>query len=296
MARGGPRELRSPSYLRRGRAGKSSECATPRTRSTNPDGTLNTQILHPYQQPCGSVRHSTRRILTCFSGELCLPRQAVRYNRNCFLTCSTTSRRTTHELFPLLSYNHHQRRLAHPTGGATKRKLNSPVTYPSRPDWRARDPRPHTSALHTRTCPSRPTAFFFLSTRATHAHQLQPAALAFVSYGFVLVRVRGGGRVWALPGPMPVSHAPLAFARGSGLVATHRGRLGGFCSAEFELDSALEETRKQRGCVCFVCRRGPFLDPTEAHIGLPRPPGLRPRQRLGCGASRASRGLLFGRV
>ena len=75
-------------------------------------------------------------------------------------TSPPTSRRTTHELFPLLSYNHHQRRLAHPTGGATKRKLNSPVTYPSRPDWRARDPRPHTSALHTRTCPSRPTAIF----------------------------------------------------------------------------------------------------------------------------------------
>ena len=34
---------------------------------------------------------------------------------------------------------------------------------------------------------------FFLSTRATHAHQLQPAALAFVSYGFVLVRVRVTG-------------------------------------------------------------------------------------------------------
>ena len=31
---------------------------------------------------------------------------------------------------------------------------------------------------------------FFKSTRATHVHQLQPTALAFVSYGFVYVRVR----------------------------------------------------------------------------------------------------------
>ena len=48
----------------------------------------------------------------------------------------------------------------------------------------------------------------------------------------------GGGHVWALPGPMLASHGPLAFARGSGSVAIHRGRLGGFCSAEFELSSA----------------------------------------------------------
>ena len=83
-------------------------------------------------------------------------------------TSPPTSRRTTHELFPLLSYNHHQWRLAHPAGGTTKRKLNSPVTYPSRPDRRARDPRPHTSALHTRTCPSRPTAFL-INTRNARA-------------------------------------------------------------------------------------------------------------------------------
>ena len=55
----------------------------------------------------------------------------------------------------------------------------------------------------------------------------------------------GGGHVWALPGPMLASHGPLAFARGSGSVAIHRGRLGSFCSAEFELSSALEETRQQ---------------------------------------------------
>ena len=55
----------------------------------------------------------------------------------------------------------------------------------------------------------------------------------------------GGGRVWTLLGPMLASHGPLAFAQVSGLVATHRGRLEGFCSAEFELNSALEETQQQ---------------------------------------------------
>ena len=56
--------------------------------------------------------------------------------------------------------------------------------------------------------------------------------------------VRVGG-VFGPCRPMPVSHGPLAFAQVSGLVSAHRGRIGGFCSAEFELGSALEETRQQ---------------------------------------------------
>ena len=41
------------------------------------------------------------------------------------------------------------------------KKCDLPVTYPSRHDRRARCPRPHTSALHTRTCPFCPTTHIF---------------------------------------------------------------------------------------------------------------------------------------
>ena len=48
-----------------------------------------------------------------------------------------------------------------PHGGHHKKKADLPVTYPSRHDRRARDPRPLTSALHTRTCPFCPTTHIF---------------------------------------------------------------------------------------------------------------------------------------
>ena len=59
-----------------------------------------------------------------------------------------------------------------------KRKLNSPVTYPPRPGRRARDPRPHTSALHTQTCPPRPTAFLWLPPGGSSAIYGREAGVA----------------------------------------------------------------------------------------------------------------------
>ena len=56
-----------------------------------------------------------------------------------------------------------------PRGGHHKKKADLPRHIPTRPDRRARDPRPHTSVLHTRTCPSRPTAFFLIDMRNARA-------------------------------------------------------------------------------------------------------------------------------
>ena len=47
----------------------------------------------------------------------------------------------------------------------------------------------HSSALHFRVCP-KPPLFPPDLMRVTHAHPLNPAALAFVPFGVVLVRVR----------------------------------------------------------------------------------------------------------
>ena len=52
--------------------------------------------------------------------------------------------------------------------------------------------RPHTphKCLAHRACPPKPSSFMFLTRAQRNARTLQPAALAFVPYGFVLVRVR----------------------------------------------------------------------------------------------------------
>ena len=103
----------------------------------------------------------------------------------------------------------------------------------------------------------------------------------------------GGGHFWALPAPMLASHGHLTFGQGSGLVVAYQGRIEGVSSAQIELDSAQEAARKQRGGVCWLGRLGPFLNPAGSNTGLPRPPGLRPRQRLGCSMPRASQGRWF---
>ena len=63
--------------------------------------------------------------------------------------------------------------------------------------------------LHLRPPPSR------LTFRATHARPLQPAALAFVSYGFVLVRVRVQvHELGQLMGQVPLGALPAACPSG----------------------------------------------------------------------------------
>jgi hypothetical protein len=77
-----------------------------------------------------------------------------------------------------------------PAGEHHKKKADVPTLPP--PAFETASTQQVPLKLHLRPPPSR------LTFRATHARPLQPAALAFVSYGFVLVRVRVRGRAAGL--------------------------------------------------------------------------------------------------
>jgi hypothetical protein len=71
-----------------------------------------------------------------------------------------------------------------PRGGATKKKADSTTPHA----LSASNTHAHHNQAHCTTALAHLPSL--LTERATHAHPLHPAALAFVPYGIVLVRVR----------------------------------------------------------------------------------------------------------
>ena len=94
-------------------------------------------------------------------------------------------------------------------GGATKKKADSTTPHA----LSASNTHAHHNQAHCTTALAHLPSL--LTERATHAHPLHPAALAFVSYGIVLVRVRVHDTRGAisptgspLPEPDPRAHTP----------------------------------------------------------------------------------------